>query len=255
MHHKTNFDYAAFFKKSQGTWISYEYILNLKKTLSPSGSAAYMEGIFSFTIDSTRLVDDTLHCTSWVNGHAERDMWIAFSDADSADLHNVGLNKKDDQQGKNDENYTKIKIDSPFITIYTNIFDSVRYVFYADLPRNAPPDHAIKYYTTKALFNSCYFIKDSNRIFGSSNICFDPQNIGHISGSKLYDSFDINVNALSKSDSSDYMEFFDSRHENESRSFVYKFKNKTLLIYPDENSKPCLLSPVSISDTSLNGDK
>ena len=249
-HHKPNIDYHALFGKIQGTWISYEYILNLKKTNSPSESAPFMGDIFSFTIDSTRLLNDTLYCLAWVNGHQERDMWIAFDADDSLPLHNVGLNRSNEQSGPLlNDNYTKIKIDSQFLTIYTSLFDSVRYVYFGEMPRGASSDYPLKYYTTSALFNSEYFTSDSTIIFGSSLVSFDRQEIGRIYGSPVYDSFDINVVALSQNDSIDYIELFDSKKQNESRSFTYKIKNNALLIYPDNEQKPCVLYKVTKSDS------
>ena len=222
--------------------MSYEYILNLNKTNSPSASAPFMEGIFSFTIDSSHLLNDTLYCRAWVNGHEERNLWIAFDDHDSANMHNVGIFKSNELFGQApSENYTKIKIDSQFLTIYTNLFDSVRYVYFGIPPRNAGPDFALKYYTTQALFNGAFNTADSNMIFESGQISFDPEKWGRINGSPVYDSFDINVSAISQNDSIDYLELFDSKKQNESKSFIYKFKKNKLLIYPDINTPPVVL--------------
>ena len=245
VHHKPNIDYHTLFGKIQGTWISYEYILNLKKTNSPAESAPFMDGIFSFTIDSTRLRDDTIHCLAWINGRQERDVWIAFDAEDSASLHNIGVKRSNDQPGLSlNENYTKIKIDSQFLTIYTNLFDSVRYVYFGELPRNMTGDYAIKYYTTAALFNGEYYTSDSNMIFGASKIGFDPYMIGRIYGSPTYDSFDININAITQNDSIDYIEFFDSKKQNESRAFKYKIKGDLLLLYSNIGQKPCVLHTI-----------
>jgi len=257
VHHKANIDYARLFSNLQGTWISYEYMLNLSKTMSPSSSAAFMEGIFSFTIDSGRLVNDTLHCLSWINSHAERDLWIAFDSPDTFGLYSIGINQapgeNNDQRGLGTDNITRIKIDSPFLTIYTSTFDSVRYIFYDHLPKYTPADYALKHYTTAALFKGAYYIKDSNMVFGSSRIWFDPKNIGRINGSPAYDSFDINVDVLSQNDSLDYMELFDSRKQTESRSFIYSIHKNTMQIYPAlDTTVSCVLYRIQASD-SLTG--
>jgi hypothetical protein len=253
-HHKANINYPQLFAKLQGTWISYEYMLNLSKTNSPAQSAAFMEGIFSFTIDSNRLADDTLHCIGLVNGREERDLWIAFDSPDSLHQYTIGINKTkntdNEQQSQGVDNITRIKIDSPYLTIYTSTFDSVRYVFYDNLPRNTASDYAIRHYTTAALFRGEYYTADSNMIFGSSRIYFDPQKIGRIYGSPVYDSFDINVNLLSQNDSvEDYMELFDSHKQYESRSFIYSIKKNTMYIYPSIDSNPCVLHKVQSADT------
>jgi len=250
--HKPNIDYHRLFEKTQGTWISYEYVLNLKKTNSPSASSPFMDGIFSFTVDSTRLFNDTLHCTAWVNGRQERDMWIAFDADDSVSMHNVGILRSNEQNGPiSNENYTKIKIDSQFLTIYTSLFDSVRYVYFGTLPRNASPDYVLKYYTTSALFHGDYYTADSNMIFSAGHISFDPEKTGRIYGSPVYDSFDINVSAISQTDSIDYMELFDSKKQNESHSFMYKFQKNTLLIYPNMDRAPCRLYKMQKSDSTV----
>lgn len=249
-HTKANIDYAALFGKLQGTWISYEYMLNLNKTGSPYHSAAYMEGIFSFTIDSNRLQNDTLHCRSWINGHEVHDLWIAFASHDSLGLYSIGINNSDnDLHNPATDNITSIKIDSPFLTIYTNTYDSVRYAFYGHLSRFAAADYPIRHYTTDALFSGAYFTRDSNRIFRSSSIYFDPKNTGRIYGSEEYDSFDINVDILTKTDSLDYMELFDSRKKNESRSFTYSIHKNVMRIYAAPNSPPCVLYKVEPADT------
>ena len=245
IHHKPNIDYHALLGKINGTWISYEYILSLKKTKSPSESAPFMGDIFSFTIDSTRLSNDTLHCLAWVNGRQERDMWIAFDAQDSLTLHNIGINRSNEQNTlPQNDNYTKIKIDSQFLTIYTSLFDSVRYVYFGEMPRGTSSDFPLKYYTTASLFNCGYYITDSTIIFGSSHISFDPKKIGRIYGSPIYDSFDINVIALSQNDSIDYMELFDSKKQNESHSFMYKITNNSLIIYSDIDRKPCIMRKI-----------
>jgi hypothetical protein len=231
-------------------------MLNLSKTNSPAQSAAFMEGIFSFTIDSNRLSDDTLHCIALVNGREERDLWIAFDSPDSLGQYTIGINKAkntdNEQQSQGVDNITRIKIDSPYLTIYTNTFDSVRYVYYDNLPRNTAADYAIRHYTTAALFRGEFYTSDSNIIFGSSRIYFDPKRIGRIYGSAVYDSFDINVNLLSQNDSvEDYMELFDSRKQYESRSFIYSIKKNTMLIYPSLDSMPCVFHKVQSTDTLL----
>jgi hypothetical protein len=251
-HHKANIDYAKFWAKVQGTWISYEYILNLNKTKSPSQSAAFMEGIFSFTIDSARLMDDTLHCIAWVNGHEDRGLWVAFDAPDSTGRYSIGIKKNrgdENELNQISDNITRIKIDSPYLTIYTVTYDSVRYVLYGPLPRGTAPDYPLRHYTTAALFRGKYQTKDSNTVFNSSSIYFDPRNIGKISGSEIYDSFDINVNVLSKDDSVDYMELFDSKKQYESRSFIYKIKKNILRIYSSPDSMPCILFKMDIDDT------
>ena len=254
-HHKATVDYTKLFGKIQGTWISYEYMLNLNKTTSPSESAPLMDGIFSFAIDSIRLSDDTLHCVAWVSGHAERDLWIAFDSPDSIGLFSIGLNKSkgDENEATNQgmDNITKVKIDSPYITIYTSTFDSVRYVYYDNLPKNTPADYALRRYTTSALFRGKYYTADSNMVFGSSTIYFDPKNIGRISGSQIYDSFDINVNMINQQDSINYMELFDSRKQNESKSFIYSIKKNILRIYPALDSPQCVLHKMQSEDTLL----
>ena len=228
-------------------------MLNLNKTKSPSQSAAFMEGVFSFSIDSVHLNDDTVHCLSWVNGREERDFWIAFDSPDSFGLYSIGINRseKSDADNQNADNITRIKIDSPYLIIYTNIYDSVRYIHYANLPRNTAADYPIKHYTTAALFRGEYYTTDSGMVFGSSVIYFDPNNIGRIAGSPVYDSFDINVNVLSQNDSVDYMELFDSRKQNESRSFIYRQKKNILRIYPSRDSIPCTLHKTHPEDTLL----
>jgi hypothetical protein len=86
-------------------------------------------------------------------------------------------------------------------------------------------------------------------IFGSSRIYFDPQRIGRISGSPLYDSFDINVVLISQNDSVDYMELFDSRKQTESRSFTYRARKNAMQIYPNPDSMPCILYKTQPDDT------
>jgi hypothetical protein len=250
-HHHATIDYSRLFGHLQGTWMSYEYMLHLHKTQSPSASAAYMESIFSFTIDSARLHDDTLHCLSWVNGHEERDFWIAFDAPDSSGLYTIGISRsnKYDNDQQNADNLTKIKIDSPYITIYTSTYDSVRYIYYADLPRHTAADYPVKHYTTAALFRGEYFTADSFKIFGAGYIYFDPARVGHIDGSPAYDSFDINVNVLTQRDSIDYMELFDTRKQNESRSFIYKLKKNILQIFTNIDSPPCILRKTDPLDT------
>lgn len=251
--HKANINYAKLFSRLQGTWISYEYILNLKKTTSPSESAAFTEGIFSFAIDSNRLEGDTLHCTALLNGRAERNLWIAFDSPDSLGQYNIGITKQheeNDGQSQNAENITHVKIDSPFITIYTSTFDSVRYIYYANLPLNTPADYALKNYTTSTLFRGEYFVQDPDRIFGSSHIYFSPQNIGKIEGSAVYDSFDINIGLLAQNDSiQNYLELFDSRKQNESVSYRYSIKKNILYIYPGLDSLPFILRKIDWADT------
>ena len=249
-HHKANIDYATLFSKLQGTWMSYEYILNLSKTGSPYQSAAYMEGIFSFTIDSNRLHNDTLHCRSWINGHEIHDLWIAFDSRDASGYYRIGINNSDnDQHNPGTDNISNIKIDSPFLIIYTNTYDSVRYAFYGHLPRFAAADYPIKHYTTDALFRGAYTTKDSDMIFKSSKIYFDPQKTGRIYGSSVYDSFDINVDVLAQTDSLDYMELFDSKRRTESRSFTYSIHNNVMSIYPNPDSVPCILRKMDPEDT------
>lgn len=252
-HHRANIDYTALFAKLQGRWISYEYILNLNKTRSPAASSSFMEGIFSFAIDSNRLLSDTLHCVAWVNGHEDRDVWIAFDSPDSLGQYSIGINspveRENEQRSSGNENYTRIRIAPPFLTIYTSTFDSVRYVYYDDLSRNSGSDYPIKHYTTSALFRGDYVTGDSNMIFGSSRIYFDPQRIGRIAGSPMYDSFDINVILISQNDSVDYMELFDSRKQNESRSYIYSIRKNTMSLYRNIDSTPCRLFKVDPSDT------
>jgi hypothetical protein len=227
-------------------------MLNLKKTNSPATSAPFMEGIFSFSIDSNRLNEDTLHCLAWVNGHEDRDMWIAFDSRDSTGMYSIGINRpvesENDQHPAN-ENFTRIKIDSPYITIYTSTFDSVRYVYYDNLSRTTPTDYPIRHYTTAALFRGEYYTPDSNMIFGSGRISFDPERTGRISGSPRYDSFDINVVMISQNDTVDYMEFFDSRRQNESKSYLYSIRNNSLRIYPNLDSPACRLFKTAPDDT------
>jgi hypothetical protein len=254
-HVKANIDYHKLFGKLEGTWVSYEYMLNLSKTTSPSQSAAFMEGVFSFSIDSDGLRNDTVHCRAWINGHVERDLWIAFDSPDSIGQYSIGINlarnSDNEPQGQAADNITRIKIDSPFLTIYTSTFDSVRYVFYEDLPRNSSADYAIRHYTTAALFRGEYYTNDSDMIFGASRIYFDPKEIGRIEGSPIYDSFDINVNLLTQSDSVNYMELFDSRKQYESRSYIYSIKKNILHIYPSMDSVPCTLHKVQPEDTLM----
>ena len=249
-HHKANIDYPKLFRKLQGTWISYEYMLNLNKTGSPYQSAAFMEGIFSFTIDSNRLRNDTLHCRSWINGHEIHDLWIAFDSHDSSGSYSIGVNNSDnDQHNASVENITSIKIDSPFLIIYTNTYDSVRYAFYGHLPRFASADYPIKHYTTEALVRGAYYTKDSDMIFKSSRVYFDPLKTGRIYGSQVYDSFDINVDVLSQTDSLDYMELFDSKKRTESRSFTYSIQKNIMNIYTNPDSAPCVLRKIDLEDT------
>jgi hypothetical protein len=249
-HNKANIDYAALFGRLQGTWISYEYMLNLNKTGSPYHSAAFMEGIFSFTIDSNHLQNDTLHCRSWINGHEVRDLWIAFTSRDSSGLYGIGINNSDnDLHNPATDNITSIKIDSPFLTIYTNSYDSVRYAFYGHLPRFAGADYPLRHYTTDALFSGAYSIMDSTRLFRSGRVYFDPKKTGRIYGSDVYDSFDINVDVLAQTDSMDYMELFDSKKKNESRSFIYSIQNNVIRIYAKPDSIPCVLYKVVPEDT------
>ena len=228
-HQKANVEYSKLFSRIQGTWISYEYMLNLNKTHSPSLSAAFMEGIFSFTIDSNHLVNDTLHCFSWVNNHEERNLWIAFDSPDTLGSYSIGIGN--DQHVLNNDNITRIKIDSPYLTIYTSTFDSVRYVMFDRVARKSQADYPLRHYTTAALFRGEYFVKDSAQLFGSGYIYFDPQRVGRILGSAQYDSFDINVDMMKQNDSTDYMEFFDSRKQTESRSFIYKIRKNSLSLY------------------------
>ena len=250
-HHKANIDYTRLFKKLQGRWISYEYILNLSKTNSPAASSPFMEGIFSFALDSNRLLGDTVHCVAWINGHEDRDLWIAFDSPDSMGLFTLGINRPVERENEQraTENYTRIKIDSPFITIYTSTFDSVRYVYYDNLSRTTASVYPMKHYTTAALFRGEYFTKDSSMIFGASRIYFDPQKVGRIAGSPLYDSFDINVDLISQNDSVDYIELFDSRKQTESRSFIYSIRKNALRIYQNTDSTPCTLFKTDLTDT------
>jgi hypothetical protein len=252
-HHKANIDYTKLFSRLQGRWISYEYILNLSKSKSPAASSPFMEGIFSFAIDSNRLIGDTVHCVAWINGHEDRDFWIAFDSPDSMGLFTLGINRpverENEQRATGNENYTRIKIDSPFITIYTSTYDSVRYVYYDNLSRSTSSVYPMKHYTTAALFRGEYFTRDSNMIFGTSRIFFDPMRVGRIEGSPLYDSFDINVDLISQNDSVDYIELFDSRKQNESRSFIYSIRKNILRIYQNLDSTPCSLFKTDLTDT------
>ena len=225
-------------------------MLNLNKTGSPYQSAAFMEGIFSFTIDSNRLHNDTLHCKSWINGREVRDLWIAFDSRDSAGLYSVGINSSDnDMHNAGAENITNIKIDSPFLIIYTNTYDSIRYAFYGHIPRYAPADYPIRHYTTESLFRGTYLTKDSDMIFKSRKIYFDPTRAGRIYGSEVYDSFDINIDVLSQTDSLDYMELFDSKKRIESRSFTYSIQKNVMNIYINPDSAPCVLRKIDPEDT------
>ena len=247
-HTKANLNYNSLFSKLQGTWISYEYMLNLNKTQSPSKSAAYVEGIFSFTIDSTHLVNDTLHCLAWINNHEERDLWIAFDSPDTMGSYSIGINS--DQHILNNDNITRIKIDSPFLTTYTSTYDSVRYTIFDRVARRSQADYPLKHYTTAALFRGEYLVRDSTQIFGSGYVYFDPQKIGRISGSQTYDSFDINVDMMIRNDSIDYMELFDSKGQVESKSFVYKFRKNTISFYPtNTENPPYLLFKTEPTDT------
>jgi hypothetical protein len=205
-----------------------------------------MEGVFSFTIDPNRLRNDTLHCASWTNGRGDADFWIAFDSKDSIGRYAVGLNKAAEydnyQAVQPNENITRIKIDMPYLIIYTSTYDSVRYIYYPHVPKGAAADYPLKQYTTRSLFRGEYSNLDSTRLFGSSRIYFDTLRIGHISGSPDYDSFDINTDVFSRTDSLDYMEFFDSRKQTESRSFTYKIKKNTLRLYENQDNPPVLLT-------------
>jgi hypothetical protein len=254
LHHSNpNINYPALLGRLQGTWISYEYILNLAKTRSPYHSAALMEGIFSFTIDSNRLTDDTLHCIAWVNGHEDRGLWIDLTAADSAGGYSIGIHKTIDHDNDShnvpNDNITRIKIDSPYLTIYTSTFDSVRYVLYMPTLRGMAADYPIRHYTTAFLFHGAYYTTDSDIVFASSHIYFDTLHVGRIYGSQLYDSFDINTDVLSVSDSADYMELFDTKKQNESRSYMYQIKKNVLRIFQDADSTPCVLYRVQSRDT------
>jgi hypothetical protein len=247
-HAKANIDYSNLFSHIQGTWISYEYMLNLNKTHSPSLSSAFMEGIFSFTLDSNHLVNDTLYCFSWVNNHEERNLWIAFDSPDSLGSYSTGIGN--DQRVLNNDNITRIKIDSPYLTIYTSTFDSVRYVMFDRVARKSQADYPLRHYTTAALFRGEYFVKDSAQVFGSGYIYFDPQKVGRILGSAQYDSFDINVDMMKQNDSTDYMEFFDSRKQTESRSFIYKIRRNSLSLYSNVSGNyPFTLFKTEPADT------
>ena len=253
VHHAANVDYQQLFAKLKGTWVSYEYILNLRKTQSPSHSAAFSDGVFSFMIDPSHLKDDTLLLTAWVNNHEERGLWIAFDSPDSLGRYAIGIHKHLDvdaeQRSQLADNIIRIKIDSPFLTVYTAAFDSVRYIYYDSVYHNRSSDYPLKYYTTSSLFRGYYYTRDSGMIFGNSMVYFDPQVTGRIYGSAVYDSFDININTPSPGDTTDYMEFFDSRKVNESRSFVYKFRKNILNIYTNIDSQPCILNKVELMDT------
>ena|GEM_PF-4912560 len=251
-HRKATLDYAALFSRIQGRWISYEYMLNIHQTQSPAQSAPFMEGIFSFTIDSNRLSHDTLHCVAWVNGHIERDLWIAFDSPDSIGQYSIGLNHEagvEVDQRPGTDNITRIRIDSSFLTIYTSTFDSVRYAYFDNLSRVTGVDYPIRHYTTAALFRGDYFNKDSNQVFGTGHISFDTLRVGRLLGSPIYDSFDINVVLISQNDSVDYMELFDSHKKNESRSFLYSFQKNELLLSPNPESTPYVLRKIIRTDT------
>jgi hypothetical protein len=157
---------------------------------------------------------------------------------------------ENDQHLQGLENIAGVKLDSPFITIYSMSNDSMRYVFYGHMPKYAPADYVIKRYTTGALFRGTYFTRDSDMIFGAGTIRFDPDRIGRLNGSPVYDSFDINVDVLSQNDSVDYMEFFDARKRNESRSFSYVIRRNVLRIYPSvDTGTACVLYRTSPDDT------
>jgi hypothetical protein len=243
--HKANVDYKNLFAKLRGTWISYEYILHLSKYKSPSRISAYSDGVFSFMIDPDKLNNDTLVFTAWLNGHEEKGMWIDFTSPDTLGRYSIGIRKKIDRDMESrsqlTDNIVRIKIDSPFLIIYTAAFDSVRYVYYDSVYGKRASDYPLRYYTTRTLFGGSYVVRDSGMLFETSSLFFDPEHTGRVVGSPLYDSFDINISSPSPSDTMDYMEFFDSRKVNESRSFNYKFKKNVLMIYPHPDSLPCRL--------------
>lgn len=233
--HQINVNYHELFRKLQGTWLSYEYMLNLNKTRSPYHSASFMEGIVCFMVDSGRMAHDTLHCVSWMNGHEDKGLWFALNAVDSSGRFSAGIIAPPQydsyqQAPQPNDNICLLKIDSAFLTIYTTTFDSVRYINYGQIPKGAKVNFPVQQYSTKALFNGQYKPIRPDGLFGAGIITFDSAHAGRLSGSEVYDSFDINTDVLNEKDSFDYIEFFDTRQRNESRSFIYSFFKNDLIL-------------------------
>lgn len=233
----------------QGSWISNDYIKSLRVTHSPFRSAEYIDAVFSFIIDSNKMHHDTLYFNALVRGQ-EENLWIVFGKRDSTGCYKIGQKKsvdyEADARSSPGDNVSRIRLDSPFVTIYTVASDSMRFICYDRVYKGRATDFMLRYYTTQALFDGPYVTADSDKIFGTSHIVFDHGHLGKIIGSPVYDSFDINVDLLGQSDSADYMEFFDTKGAAESHSYTYKIKGNTIKIYPLGNGQPCLL----VQDTS-----
>jgi hypothetical protein len=234
----------------QGSWISYDYTQSINATRSPLRSAATIDGVFSFIIDSARESHDTLYLSALVKGREDNSIWILLARRDSTGCYRAGMAKSRDSDAAPGDNIIKARIDSAFVTIYTAANDSTRYIRYDDVYRGRAADYMLLHYSTRILFSGTYTTRDSGILFRSSQITFDPDHMGRITGSPVYDSFDINIDVLAQNDTLDYMEFFDTRGVSESHSYSYKIGANSIQISPLTEGAPCrLIKAVAIKDS------
>ncbi|MCW3125620.1 MAG: hypothetical protein JWO03_1278 [Bacteroidetes bacterium] len=242
---------SAILRKLQGSWISYEYTHSLAGSHSPYHSSAHIDGLLSFSADSTRESHDTLYLTGLLKGVEDNGIWIYLGKTDSTGRYYAGQRKATDSETAASDNITGARIDSAFMTFYTLGSDSIRFSYFDAVYKGRPIDYVLRHYTTQALFKGAYTTVDPALIFGSSQIIFDPVNTGRLAGSPTYDSFDINTDILAQKDTLDYMEFFDTHGVSESHSYSYRIKDNMIRIYPLGEGPPCRLTRVMTDTTKI----
>ncbi len=235
-------------KKLQGSWICYDYLRSLKATHSPIRSSAYIDAVLSFVADSNTISNDTLYLNALIKGHEDNSLWIALAKPDSTGCYPAGQARTTDNESSPLDLIVKARIDSSFVTLYTAGSDSLKYVYSDPVYKGRPGDHLLRYHTTNVLFHGEYTTRDSAMIFGSSHIVFDPDHLGRLTGSPVYDSFDINVDVLAQKDTLDYIEFYDTKKRAESHSYTYRIQDNKINIYSLNDGAACRLQKEENSD-------
>ena len=241
---------SSVLRQLQGSWICYDYTQHLARTQSPYHSSAYIDGIFSFVIDSNNTSGDTLHFTALVRGQEDNSLWIALGKRDPNGRYPAWQKKSTDPNASPNDNIVKARIDSGYLMLYTGAADSIRYTYYDSQYRGRTADYILRQYTTTTLFEGAYTTRDSPVVFGSSHIAFDPVHIGRLTGSPLYDSFEINMDILVQQDTADYIELYDTRGATESHSYIYRISGNTLKVYRLNDGASCSL--IKYQDTTAH---
>ena len=223
----------------QGSWISHDYKVSLTKTHSPYRSSSYIDGVFSFMIDSNDASHDTIYFTGLIKGESNNSLWIALGHRDSTGSYTAGQKVYMNNDPTTSDNIIRARIDSGRVVLYTAESDSMRYDLYDHVSKARPADYMLKRYTTAALFDGGYTTRDTTTIFMTSYIAFDTEHMGRMTGSPSYDSFDINIDILAQHDTMNYMELYDTRGGTESHSYTYQFIKNKLIICPLSIDAPC----------------